>query len=259
MSGMYSDVLVLVAPHGSPTPKCSQYISTLREMGATIVFSQCYAEVSLTRNVAASAAYDVLQKCPDLKWVFWLDADMVGMPYALGTLRAIALSIAEYDSDGRAPTLSGAYVNRHDYRHDRVRLAAHATKDAEEIEIAIGGADWQLTMALCGMGCLLQSRQVFMQHCDESEHFCYPSEDHLVPEVCSAFRVHASELSEYIELQPGADRYYWQNEDFDYCVRELDRGRNVYLVNVPFGHEFMQVVYPTSQAVFPGLVPRERS
>lgn len=262
----YNDVLVLCAPHGSPSPACSHYLQLLQMHGALIQYSVCYAEVSLTRCVQAAAAYQTLRDHPQLRWVFWLDWDMTAHVESLEALIMVAERLTLNDERSMTPTLSGAYINRHDIRHASTRLAAHCCKDNVTLDVDIpavnredktvaGGTSFAATVALCGMGCLLQSREVFMLHCDESEHFCYPTEDFLVPMVCQSSRIHASELGQFVAIDPNADRYYWQNEDFDYSVRELDHGRLVYVVDIPWGHEFNRVTYPNEKTVFPGYLP----
>lgn len=270
MKLQYADVLVLCAPHGSPSPACAHYLQLLQMHGALVQFSVCYAEVGLTRCVQAAAAYQTLRDHPQLRWVFWLDWDMTAHVESLEVLIMVAERLTLNDDRAMTPTVSGAYVNRHDVRNGRTRLAAHSCKDCITVDVAIpaiireeangplpsrGPQSYAATVALCGMGCLLQSREVFMLHCDESEHFCYPTEDYLVPLVCQSFRIHASELGQYVAIDASADRYYWQNEDFDYSVRELEKGRTVYVVDIPWGHEFMRATYPDEKTVFPGYLP----
>lgn len=266
MTVRYNDVLVLCAPHGSPSPACLSYLQQLQLHGALVQFSVCYADVGLTRCVQAAAAYQTLRNHPQVRWVFWLDWDMHAHIESLEALIMVAVRMSFNDDPAMTPTLSGAYVNRHDIRNGSTRLAAHSCKDCKTVDVDVpaivrddgtvaGGSAFSATVALCGMGCLLQSREVFMLHCDESEHFCYPTEDYLVPLICQSYRIHASELAQYVAIDPNADRYYWQNEDFDYCVRELDKGRPVYVVDIPWGHEFMSVTYPDAKTVFPGYLP----
>lgn len=265
MKLQYNDVLVLCAPQGSPSPACAHYLQLLQMHGALVQFSVCYAEVGLTRCVQAAAAYQTLRDHPQLRWVFWLDWDMFAHIESLEALIMVAERLTLNDDRGMTPTLSGAYINRHDLRNGSTRLAAHSCKDCITIDVdipaierddrTIAHTSFAATIALCGMGCLLQSREVFMMHCDECEHFCYPTEDFLVPLVCQSFRIHASELGQYIAIDANADRYYWQNEDFDYSVRELDKGRTTFVVDIPWGHEFMRVTYPDEKTVFPGYLP----
>lgn len=262
MSAIYDDVLVISAPHGSPTPSCGTYFHRLQSLGAHVYNSTCHAEVGLTRCLQAASAYQLFQSNERLNWLFWVDGDMVADPRALQALILISERIEAMS--GQYATVSGAYVNRHDIEHN-VRLAAHAVKRSFsfEVNLAPNPADllercvYHATLALCGMGCLLQHRSTFMQHCDESEHFCYPNEEYLIPLVCQSTRIHASELAEFLHVDASKDLWYWNNEDFDYSMRELSKGRCVYLVDVPFGHEFARVTFPDRNTVFPGLLPPE--
>lgn len=261
----YKDVLVLCAPpSGVPSPACFNYVQQLHALGALVQFSACYAEVSLTRSVQAAAAMKTLEKHPKLRWVFWLDWDMCSNQAALETLIMASERLWEMGGENsQFPTVCGAYVNRHDVRQGGLtRLAAHAVFTASPIEFDVpdiehGSIVLHATMALCGMGCLLQSRDCFVAHYNESPEFCYPNETVVVREVCSSGRVHVSELAEFVAVDASKDLFYWSNEDFDYTSRELSHGRPVYLVNVPFGHEFMQVALPDARTVFPGLRPPE--
>jgi hypothetical protein len=271
MKTLYCDVLILCAPPATPSPACAHYLQLMQMRGALIQFSVCYADVGLTRCVQAAAAYQTLRDHPQVRWVFWLDWDMTAEVASLEALIMVAERLSlKYGDLSTAPTVSGAYVNRHDVRNGTTRLAAHSCKDCLTVDVVLPAIIreeangpvpsypaqvFAATRALCGMGCLLQSREVFMLHCDESEHFCYPTEDYLVPLICQSYRIHASELGQYVSIDANADRYYWQNEDFDYSVRELDKGRTVYVVDIPWGHEFMRTTYPDEKTVFPGYLP----
>lgn len=260
----YSDVLVLCAS-SSPTPGCEEYLKMLNSLGATIQYGRCYPEVSLTRCLQAAAAYQTLQQFQKLQWVFWVDWDMCSYPEALETLIMCAEKLSRTGGVNVpmcVPTVSGAYVNRHDIRGS-MRLSAHAMKGAVPTEVSLPNLvasnhalpAHHATRALTGMGCLLQHRSVFMAHCDESDHFCYPSDDYLVPLVCSSHRWHSSEMAQYLAIDNDCDKWFWLGEDFAYCIHEIDHGREVYLVDVPWGHEFLRVTYPDAGTVFPGLKP----
>jgi hypothetical protein len=255
----YSNVLVLCAPfNGVPTASCMHYLLNLQAMGATVQFSTCYAEAALTRCLQAASAYQTLQQRPQLQWVFWVDGDMCSYPSALESLMLLAIKLGEVQGEPilNAPTISGAYVNRHKLQ-GAPKLAAYAVRGALRTPVEVSGEEWGVTQAFVGMGCLLQSRAVFMAHCDESAHFCYPSEDYLVPLVCQSHRIHCAELAEFLPIDDSKDTFFWHSEDFSYCAHEFERGRLVYLADVPFGHEFLRVSYPDNGCVFPGFKPPE--
>jgi hypothetical protein len=254
MNGLLSNLLVLLAPYGTERASTAQFVSQLQAQGAQILKTQAKAEVSLTRNVLAASACDVLRQAPDVQWLFWLDQDVSG---EVGNVVAM-IRLAELISNSARgigfPTLSGVYVNRYTVPP---RLACHAIRNCEPVDVASDEFEHpiRLTPALCGMGCLLQHRSTFLAHCDEAPHFVFMTRDNLIPEVCSSHRIHASELAKYLHVDAAQDLYYWQSEDFDYCAREFEVGRLVMTCPFTFGHECNKVLWPDSETVFPGLRP----
>lgn len=253
-SGPLSDVLVMLAPYGRASESTTHFVDVLRMQGATLIKTQAKAEVSLTRCVLASCAYDVLRTMPHLNWAFWLDQDVSSNPSSVQDLIRIAQFIRNNGEGIDYPTLSGVYVNRHT---TPPRVAAYAIRRMDPLRLVgpVAPQEIECVPALCGMGCLLQHRATFMAHCDESEHFAFPNRNTIVPEVCSSHRIHSSEFGKYIELPEGEDLYYWMSEDFDYCAREFEHGRLVLTCPVMFGHETEHVLWPDGTCVFPGLRP----
>ena len=252
-SGPLSDVLVMLAPYGNERQSTAHFVSVLQSLGVTVLKAQAKAEVSLTRCVLAAAGYDALRQCPHLNWVFWLDQDVSGDMFAVQNLIqfATALRLDIY------PSVSGVYVNRHT---KPPRVAAAAVRRMDPLQVSIGTHDGATAVgecvpALCGLGCLLQHRTTFMQHCDESEHFAFPNRDTIVPEVCTSHRIHSSDFGRFMPLPEGEDIHYWCSEDFDYCIREFEHGRLVFTVPVHFGHECDYVLWPDGNCVYPGLRP----
>lgn len=254
-----SDVLVLLAPYGTERASTAQFVSRLQEQGANVLRTQAKAEVSLTRNVIAGGAYDVLRQAPELEWVFWLDQDVSGNAGNLVVMKQVAEIFGRMSEPNVYPSITGLYMNRYS---NPTRLAAYAVArmGAMKLPAAIHGiadvGDLEVVPVLCGLGCLLQHRSTFMRHCDESQHFGFPNRERLVPEVCSSHLIHSSELAKYIDAV-GADEdfYYWQSEDFDYCCREWEHGRSVYSLPIAFGHECDRILYADEHTVFPGLRP----
>ena len=159
--------------------------------------------------------------------------------------------------DQLTPSLSGCYLNRH---RQEPQVAAWALKRAEVIEIQLKNEDGSLLPgaplipALTGLGCFLQSRKVFLLHCEESTNFHYQSPDLIVPQVCASRLIHCSEYSQFIDVPATGDTWYWLGEDFDYCVRELELGRLVYVAPTIFGHVDSIILVPDDNCMFPGLV-----
>jgi hypothetical protein len=253
MLGTMSNVLVLLAPYGSEKPSTSQFVSQLQAAGACILKTQAKAEVSLTRNVLAGSACDALRALPDLQWVFWLDQDISGTVGNVLQLIELSSHIMQLGQGIGYPSMSGLYVNRYT---SPARLACHALRGMDRLRIDdMGEHPLDCVPALCGLGCFLQHRSVFLAHCDESPHFLFPTRDTIVPEVCSSHRIHSSELAKYLPVDPDLDAYWWQSEDFDYCAREFEQGRLVFAAPVGFGHECDHILWPDENATFPGLRP----
>jgi hypothetical protein len=255
MSGSLSDVLVMLAPYNSEKPSTTQFVSRLQAEGANVIKTQAKAEVSLTRCVLANEAYDVLRQASQLEWVFWLDQDISGEPGSVVLMKKISAWL-DYEHQGMPPSVTGLYVNRYSYPY---RMAAYSLKNLDPITLdgeasPVPDENLQAVPVLCGMGCLLQHRNVFRQHCDESQHFAFPNRDKIVPEVCSSHIIHSSELAKYVDLvSPEENIYYWQSEDFDYSCREWEHGRPVLALPFAFGHECSRILMPDESTVFPGL------
>lgn len=251
-----ANVLVLCAPYGAPTANCLDFILALREAGATIIMGRATADAACTRNNQAGQAMYALSKNPVLQWVFWLDSDMSAGVDSVSMMIDISKTL-QYDSIP-FPSISGSYINRH-APDGRSELAAFALKGSilTEVELEVPNTEQVQSLncvpALTGLGCFLQHVDSFLAHCDESEKLTYPKKPDLIPCVCQAHIAHASELGQYLELEPADDDLYWMAEDFDYCSRELDQGRLVYVAPIAFGHDKVTRLLPDAKTVFPGL------
>lgn len=253
------NVLVMCAPYEGITAIPMLGLAQMQAAGATVLMHQASADVSLTRCLQAAEACNILHKNSELQWVFWLDSDMASNPSAVVMMIRYAEQLRESNasSDGLAPSLSGCYLNRH--RQDS-QVAAWALKRADAILIELKNDDGSvvpaapLIPALTGLGCFLQSRKVFLMHCEESTNFHYQSPDIIVPQVCASRLIHCSEYAQFIDILATGDTWYWLGEDFDYCVRELELGRLVYVAPTIFGHVDSIILVPDEKCFFPGLV-----
>jgi len=179
------------------------------------------------------------------------------------------IGVAEALTDGdMVPSISGSYVNRHQ-PNEHSELAAYALKDAVARMVAVNTtvplpvvtADDQQTVpvhlrcvpALTGLGCFLQHRRAFLSHYHAAPKFIYTTRQQVMPAMCQAHLLHASELSQWLDVDTNADRSFWVADDFDYCLRELEQGRLVYVAPVAFGHDSLIRLMPDSHTVFPGL------
>jgi len=261
--GKLSNVLVLCAPHGAPTPACSDTILALHQAGAVIQLTQCTSDAALTRNRQATLAQRSLISHGGEKfdWVFWLDGDMSGPPDAVRLMISVAQALTD---GGVVPSISGMYVNRH-HPAGHLEVAAFALNGAvervvavERLEPAAPGAPTPLYLrcvpALTGLGCFLQSRATFLAHYDESPRFVHTDINSPIAAVCQAHLIHASELGEWVDVDRTADRAFWIAEDFDYCTRELEEGRMVFVAPISWAHDKVISLMPDSRTVFPGLL-----
>ena len=251
------NVLVLCAPYDGMSPVPLLGLARLQAAGSTVLMHGASADVSLTRCLQAGEACNVLHKNPQLEWVFWLDADMASDPGGVATMIRYAEQLRDLNgADKPVPSLSGCYMNRH---REPPQVAAMALKRAEVITIALRNEDGSpgvaapLVPALTGLGCFLQSSQVFILHCNESTNFHYDSPDHIVPQVCASRLIHCSEYAQFIDIAADGDRWFWLGEDFDYCVRELEVGRLIYVAPTVFGHVDSIILVPDNYCLFPGL------
>jgi len=260
-----SNVLVLCAPNGAPTPACHETILALHKAGAVIQIGQCTSDAALTRNKQAALAYRHLMSSGGVvfDWVFWLDGDMSAPPDAVRLMISVARALTD---GGVVPSISGMYVNRH-HPAGHLEVAAFALNGAVERVVAVeqleptapGGKSTLLHLrcvpALTGLGCFLQSAATFLAHYDESPRFVHTDINNPIAAVCQAHLIHASELGQWVDVDRNADRAFWIAEDFDYCTRELEEGRMVYVAPISWAHDKVISLMPDSRTVFPGLLP----
>ena len=254
--GRLDNLLVTCAAHSSPTKNCHHFLLAMREEGATLQLGETSADVALTRNNQSVLVAKAFAANPKLEWLLWIDWDISAPVESVELLIAVARALDAHE--GYHPSVSGSYVNRH-YK-ERSELAAFALNECATCVVtlpdAMGGADLSLScvQALTGMGCFLQHREAFEAHVRESETFRFlPGVNS--PCMCQQHVMHASELSQWVDVNPNEDERYWCAEDFDYCVRELEHGRYVYVAPIVFGHDKLVRCEPDSRTVFPGLVP----
>jgi hypothetical protein len=224
----------------------------MREQGAKVQLMGATSDVALTRNCQAASAFKFIQDNPGvIDWVLWLDWDMSA---SIDSVSFMMLASLELGDEAGLPSVSGSYCNRH---HEHLEIAAFALKGAKGRKVVVKDSEKETPMtaiaALTGLGCLLQPVAAFRQHCLETEWFVYPKYPHKVPCVCQPHLTHACELGQWVDLEPNDENLYWIADDFDYCTRELDGGRLVYVVPVAFGHDKTERLLPDANTVFPGL------
>ncbi len=268
---MLSNVLVLIAPHGNIPTDTLQSLLKLQAARAVIQNGGSQTDVTLTRCVQAGTAFKILKERQSIEWVFWLDHDMVCEPESVYRLVEYSkilhkelnrLSTIDYRLSSY-PSLSGIYINRHRQvpsvaawklkNEDVITLNSTIEREPKATESTI---DHRFVPALTGMGCLLQHRNAFMAHCDESIQFNYPLYGNLLPQVCESRLASQAEFAPYVDIHDDVKALYWMNEDFSYTLREIKNGRRVFIAPVPFGHISKTILWPDEKTVFPGLSAR---
>jgi hypothetical protein len=232
----------------------------MREEGAVIQLGETSADVALTRNNQSVLIAREFERNPRLAWILWVDWDISAPVESVVLLIAVAEALASHE--GYYPSVSGSYVNRH-YK-SRAELAGFALNDCKTVVVSLPDAanegkllELRCVTALTGMGCFLQRWDTFNAHRVESETFRYLPKVQS-PCMCQQHVMHASELAQWVDVNPNEDERYWIAEDFDFCIRELDHGRLVYLAPIVFGHDKLVRCEPDSRTVFPGLVGPEK-
>ena len=249
MSNKVSGVLVLCPSYGPMNLPTVRTLLELQSEGATILLTNALADVSLSRCILAGAAEKYITEHDEIEFVFWLDSDVWGNA---DSVRALAQQILDFELQGGVTaSMSGLYLSRHTTKMNRV--AAHKLGQVDAIPIEGGPEGALLVPALCGMGALMQTVDVFVKHCAESTRIYWPDREHTVPIVCCSGPVDAMKLSEYFAVAGNFEVNYWHGEDFDYCAREVDAGRPVFVAPIMFGHSSSRELTPVGDVVFPGF------
>ena len=233
-----SDVLVLVAGLNSIAGGTSASLSAMAIAGAQIHYGECHPDVSLTRNLQCYFAEQYLQQDDRIKWVFWLDHDIMIPVDAVVELRELARAVQG--------SVSGLYVNRH---HGEPRAAAEAVRGWQPKTIELAGMKpTMLLPAFCGFGAFMQSRETFEAHLAESERFAF----YTYRGVPAAFRCGLvnSDCAKHLIRTMG--KCIWMSEDFDYCLQEFNANRPVYLSHVQCKHHAGAWLIPPSEVIVPG-------
>lgn len=248
-------VLVLCPCYGQMPLQTVHTLINLQAEGANILLTRAVADVTLSRCIIAGMAEKIIRDPKsDVDFVFWLDSDVWGNA---DSVRELGRMILEFEKEsGRAPTLSGLYLSRHAPK----QVAAHKLRDVDPLPVPRGGNDGALLMpALCGMGCMMQTAETFIKHVDESARCYWPDRAHTIPMVCESGTRAPQWLAKYLPLTGDPDALFWHGEDFDYCARELDRGRPVFVAPIMFGHTSSQELTPVGELTFPGFMPPKQT
>jgi hypothetical protein len=213
------DVLVLLPSYRGPHARTRALLEDLSACGAHIIPSYHCSDVALHRNLVAGRALQVLEQHDRLRFVMWLDDDMVGTVAHIAFMRAAAV--------GLQAAVTGLYCKRTDPSvltiKQQAREEPRSTRilsDREVLQIDCHGV-------LAGMGCLMVPRTDFLAHCN-----AVPKFDHViagrkmgVPALC---------CSGVCPDENG--KIGWVSEDQCYCQGQWQWCNGVWTAPIVFGH-----------------------
>lgn len=242
-----------IAIDGRPSRLTNDYIERLRSEGATILSGEGATDVSLARCLQAESVLHYLSEDTKAKYVLWLDADVATSIECTQALVNICAAANRF----RVCSVSGAYVNRHRFNQIEQELAAYVLRaDSKyresDLKIDVEYGQVILRPALTGLGCLLQPRAVFENHCRESAVFSYGPLGRMVHEVCNSRVISHEALRQFFAVPDACTTNFWHGEDFDYTAREFKQGRPVYFAPIDFGHESRTILLPNVNTILPG-------
>ena len=213
------DVLVLLPSYHGPHARTRALIEEMSACGATIVASYHCSDVALHRNLVAGRALQTLERNEGLRFVFWLDDDMVGTVAHVAFLRATCAKL-------RA-AVTGLYCKRVDPAV--LTIKQQAREDPRDVVIATETELLSFVShgVIAGMGCLMVSRSDFLLHAAT-----VPAFDHIiagrkmgVPALC---------CSGVCPDERG--KIGWVSEDQCYCQGLWQWCSGVWTAPIVFGH-----------------------
>jgi len=236
-------------------------IDQLEDAGARKVRSSGNSDVAMHRCQAAGAAEAQLKADSTLNTIMWLDGDMVAPVEVVHSMMQLVHHLArqrphpegdavdpielEVWREKNAPALSGAYVKRN---HPEFFALAKANPPIPPLTIGVIGRNGKpagkvsLPAIVSGMGCLFQTAQAFLEHCQEAPRITSYDGESTFPAITAS--------------GPGKnvnDEVTWGSEDWTYTSWEWQAGRGVYLSQENrFGHICKSVQWPTDATKFPG-------
>jgi hypothetical protein len=233
------DVLVLLPSYRGPHPRTRALLEDMSACGAQIVASYHCSDVALHRNLVAGRALQVLEQNESLRFVLWLDDDMVA---TLAHVAFLRLACSALDA-----AVTGLYCKRTDPSVLTIKQQARA--EPRDVVIQAGSESLAFTShgVLAGMGCLMVSRSDFRLHAAT-----VPAFDHViggrkmgVPALC---------CSGVCPDETG--KIGWVSEDQCYCQGLWQWASGVWTAPIVFGHMSETALTPD---VVPSWLPDHES
>lgn len=213
------DVLVLLPSYHGPHARTRALLEEMSACGATILASYMCSDVALHRNLIGGRGLRALENDRALRFVFWLDDDMVGTLAHVAFLRATC-AVAQ-------AAVTGLYCKRTDPSMLTIKQQAYEQPRAVHIKTGYEELVFASHGVLAGMGCLMVRREEFLAHAD-----AVPTFDHIVggckmqiPAVC---------CSGVCQDQNG--KIGWVSEDQCYCQGQWQWANGVWTAPIVFGH-----------------------
>jgi hypothetical protein len=213
------DVLVLLPSYRGPQPRTRALLENLSACGATIIPSYHCSDVALHRNLVAGRALQVLEQTTGIRFVFWLDDDMVGTVSHVEFLRATSASLKA--------AVTGIYCKRTDPSVLTIKQQAREVPRRACIDTVHEKIEFDCHGVLAGMGCLMVRREEFLAHSE-----AVPAFDNViagrkmgVPALC---------CSGVCPDERG--KIGWVSEDQCYCQGLWQWGSGVWTAPIVFGH-----------------------
>lgn len=213
------DVLVLLPSYRGPHARTRALLEDLSACGATIIPSYHCSDVALHRNLVAGRGLQILNEFDRLRYVFWLDDDMVGTVAHVAFLRATSRML-----DAAA---TGLYCKRTDASVLTIKQQAREDPRRVTINTESDLLSFDSHGVLAGMGCLMVPRAKFLAHA-----LAVPAFDHViagrktqVPTMC---------CSGVCPDESG--KFGWVSEDQCYCQGQWQWGNGVWSAPIVFGH-----------------------
>jgi hypothetical protein len=240
-----SDVLVLCPSYRGAEPRAAAFQQSLAEAGALLCVSHGLSDIAMHRCVVAARGMKLLAEREHLKFVLWLDDDMLTSIESVAFLRAAVMA------SNQACT---AYYCKRGFPHEL------ALREVPEIAPSLVSLmlDSMLTIevrpTLCGMGFMMLSREQFLEHCGIVPRVVR-SADSYVPAICRSGPVETT----WTESDPVETTWTksgevvsvaWFSEDISYCDSLWTLVKGVVAVPIAVAHLSTVALLPAPDAAW---------